>query len=225
VNLAGLLAKAGFKNTYAFQGTPRPGEILHVPLGGSTQLYVPDRDPELIQKLVTFLQSSDFAGPIFTRAGLPGTFPLSAARIETPNSPDILFSYRWSAGKNESGVAGLVASESRHIGYGTHASLSPYDIHNTLVAVGPDIRSKFRNTYPTGNVDVAPTILHLLGLPGAENMDGRILYEALAGAAFEAPPVETKTIEATTGNWKQWLKIATFGKATYLDEGNAQNTP
>ncbi len=225
IPLPRLLKQAGFTTTSAYVGTPRPGEILHVPLGGSTQFYVPGRDPKLVQKLVTFLQSTDFTGAIFTRDGLPGTFPLSAARIETEHSPDVLFSFRWSSGKNASGVAGLVASEALQPGYGTHASLSPFDIRNTLIAAGPDIRAGFRNALPTANVDLAPTILHLLGLPGADAMDGRILHEALAASDFDAPKPETKTLEATTGTWRQYLKITTFGQHTYLDEGNASNTP
>jgi len=221
IDLGGLLKKAGFTTVRAFPMTPRPGEILHVPLGGSTQLYVPGHDPVLVQKLVTFLQASDFAGPIFTRDALPGTFALREVRLATPDSPDILFSYRWSDGENESGVRGLVASDARRAGAGTHASLSRYDIHNTLVAAGPDIRASFRDTLPTANVDLAPTILHLLGIEPATAMDGRILSEALAAVDFDAPTPVTKTREATTGTWRQYLKVTTFGEHTYLDEGNA----
>ncbi len=224
VDLAGILKKAGFTTVRAYAGTPRPGQILHVPLGGSTQFYVPGRDPALIQRLVSFLQASDFAGPIFTRDALPGTFALREARIETPDSPDILFSYRWSDGENASGIRGLVASEARRTGFGTHASLSKYDVHNTLVAAGPDIRAGFRDTFPTSNVDVAPTILHLLGIAPPEPLDGRVLSEALAAVDFDAPMPATKTIEAAAGTWRQYLKITTFGTHTYLDEGNASHS-
>ena len=223
IDLGGLLKKAGFTTVRAYPMTPRAGEVLHVPLGGSTQLYVPGRDPALVQKLVTFLQASDFAGPIFTREALPGTFALRDARIATPDSPDILFSYRWNDGENENGVRGLVASDTRRAGAGTHASLSRHDIHNTLIAAGPDIRVSFRDTLPTANVDVAPTILRLLGIEPTTAMDGRVLTEALAGVDFAAPVPVTKTLEATAGTWRQYLKITTLGEHTYLDEGNARH--
>jgi arylsulfatase A-like enzyme len=151
------------------------------------------------------------------------------ARIDSPDSPDVLLSFRWKEGKNTHGVTGLLAAEGRRNNYGTHASLSRYDIHNTLVAAGPDIRAAFRDTLPTANVDVAPTILHLLGIPGADKMDGRILREALAGVEFPAPKPETKTIEVTApaavGTWRQYLKITTLGDHTYLDEGNSGPVP
>ena len=127
------------------------------------------------------------------------------------------------------GRGACLAAEGRRNNYGTHASLSRYDIHNTLVAAGPDIRAGFRDTLPTANVDVAPTILHLLGIPGADQMDGRILREALAGVEFAAPKPETKTLEVSTptavGTWRQYLKITTLGDHTYLDEGNSGPVP
>jgi hypothetical protein len=47
---------------------------------------------------------------------------------------------------------------------GNHASLSPYDMHNTLVAAGPDLRRGVLDTLPSGNTDLAPTVLWILGL-------------------------------------------------------------
>ena len=225
INLGAVLKKAGFNAVRAYRQAPQPGEILQISIGGSTQFYIPGHDPALVQKLAAFLQTTDFAGPIFTRTALPGTFPLSHARIDSPDSPDLLLSFRWSDGKNASDIRGLLAAEARRPGYGTHASLSRYDIHNTLVAAGPDIRASFRDTLPTANVDVAPTILHLLGIPGADQMDGRILLEALAAVDFDAPKPETKIIESSAGAWRQYLKITILGNHTYLDEGNAGPPP
>lgn len=223
------LKKAGLTTVRAYRTEPKPGEILQVSVGGSAQFYVPGHNAEDVQKLVSFLQSTNYAGPIFTRAALPGTFALSAARIDSPDSPDVLVSFRWKEGKNASGAEGLLSAEARRPGLGTHASLSRFDIHNTLVASGPDIRAGFRDALPTANVDVAPTILHLLGIPGADKMDGRILREALAGVEFTAPIPETKILEATTtssvGAWRQYLKITTLGDHTYLDEGNSGPPP
>ena len=91
--------------------TPEPGEVLVVALGGSTLLYVIDHDREVTQRLVDFLQQSNFSGPIFTRETLPGTFALKDARIDTPNAPDIVFSYRWSSKKSRFGAPGLLTSE------------------------------------------------------------------------------------------------------------------
>lgn len=49
-------------------------------------------------------------------------------------------------------------------GAGTHASLSRFDMHNTLVANGPSFRRGYLDQFPSGNADVTSTILALLGL-------------------------------------------------------------
>src|SRR6266567_9510115 len=61
---------------------------------------------------------------------------------------------------------------------GMHGSFSPLDVHNTLIAYGPDFREGLKDPVPTGNVDVAPTVAGILGL-SLPRTDGRPLTEAL----------------------------------------------
>lgn len=212
-----------------FSPVPKPGEVLAVPLGGSNLLYVQDRDPALIGRIVEHLQGSEFAGPIFTRDGLPGTFPLSEARIDSPDAADVVFSSRWRLAPNRFRIPGLVMAETTAAGYGTHASTSPSDIHNTLVAAGPDIRADFVDELPSGNVDVAPTILRILKIDPPEPLDGRVLSEALVGMKDAALQPETRILESTlpvgTKVWRQYLKWTVLGEHSYLDEGNFGPAP
>ncbi len=231
VDTMGLLKKAGSEVVREFRQTPKPGEILAVNLGGSLMLYIPDHDRGIEQRLVDYLQGTDFAGPIFTRDALAGTFTFNEARIDTPNAPDVMFSYRWTNARNQFGVAGSLISEAvlaRRAGFGTHASLSPFDFHNTLVAAGPDIRAGFADELPSANVDLAPTILHLLGLHPPQPMDGRILAEALNEPGPSSPAPEEKKVEASrklgNGTWRQYLKETALGEHLYLDEGNAEKS-
>ncbi len=229
IELPLLLRRAGFPVFREFHQTPEPGEILTVALGGSNLFYVTGHDEATIQRLVDFLQGTDFCGPIFTRAGLPGTLPLKDVRLDTPYAPDIVFAYRWTEDKNYFGAPGSLASEglaaSKRLGFGTHGSLSRYDLHNTLVANGPDFRAGFRDELPTANVDVAPTILHLLGIDQLQPMDGRVITEALAGQTAPPPVVEKKTLSARrktdTIAWEQTLHVTTVNGKVYLDDGNA----
>jgi arylsulfatase A-like enzyme len=98
-------------------------------------------------------------------------------------------------------------------------------MHNTLVAKGPDFQRGMVNNLPSGNIDVAPTILHILGVKPPMPMDGRVLHEALKESrqASVSPP-ETKTIEAKHDlgvlEWRQYLKYTTYDHAIYFDEGN-----
>jgi arylsulfatase A-like enzyme len=89
-------------------------------------------------------------------------------------------SFRWSEDRNQFGVAGMIDADwNRKAGEGTHATLSPHDVHNTLVASGPDFRHKVTDQLPSGNLDIAPTILPILHLVPQVEMDGRRLKEAL----------------------------------------------
>ena len=111
----------------------------------------------------------------------------------------------------------------RAAGKGTHATLSRFDMHNMLIASGPDFKRDGKNDLPSGNVDLAPTILQILGLKPVQKMDGRILIEGMTIPTSSQKP-EKKTIEATkhfqSGTWRQSLQISRVGETTYLDEGN-----
>ncbi|MED7818666.1 MULTISPECIES: alkaline phosphatase family protein [unclassified Francisella] len=153
--------------------------------GGSTYLYVPSHNKSLIEKLVKFLQSRQEFGVIFIdgkRYGdIPGTFPLSLVHLENKSkrNPDIIVGSNFNSFAR---VKGYVGTEFNSDGSdrGMHGSFSPIDVHNTLVAYGPSFKSKFTDEMPTGNVDLAPTIAHILGL-SLPHTDGRVLYEALKG--------------------------------------------
>ena len=81
----------------------------------------------------------------------------------------------------QSGVPGLAHTAGQPVGQGDHGSLSKHEMRNTLIAGGPSFKSSIHVDSPTGNVDLAPTVLRILGLPGGESMDGRVLEEALDG--------------------------------------------
>jgi predicted AlkP superfamily pyrophosphatase or phosphodiesterase len=227
VDLRKILSDAGFAAKTEFDGEPKPGDIMLVGNGGSVLFYVVAHDATVTHRLVEFLQQSDFAGVIFTRQSLPGTFHLDDAKIDNPHAPDIVMAFRWNDSKNQFGAAGMIDADwQREAGQGTHASLSRFDMHNTLIATGPDFRRGQTDDLPTGNVDLAPTIARILGITSPEQMDGRILTEAMVdiGRDATAPKAETKTIEATkdfrSGTWRQRLKISQIGSTIYLDEGN-----
>ena len=172
-----------------------------------------------------FFQRSEFAGVIFTRDALPGTFPLGFAHVDSPDAPDVIVSMRWDDGKNATGFPGEIYSDGgRRPGQGTHATLSRFDMHNTLVASGPDFRAGFRDDLPSSNADLAPTVAHLLGLPHPP-MDGRVLTEALAGVDVLLSLPVTKRLEAAIDasdfHWRQYLQTTVYDGETYLDEGNA----
>ena len=232
IDLRKTLTDAGFVAKTEFDDEPKPGDIMLVGNGGSVLFYVVGQDATVTRRLVEFLQQSDFAGVIFTKQGLPGTFHLNDAKIDNPHAPDVVMAFRWNDSKNQFGTPGMIDADwQRAAGEGTHATLSRFDMHNTLVAVGPDFRRGQTDDLPTGNVDLAPTILHILGFNASKEMDGRILSEALV-STDRVPPgrkTETKTMESgkdfPAGTWRQSLQISRVGSTIYLDEGNGSFVP
>jgi arylsulfatase A-like enzyme len=110
-----------------------------------------------------------------------------------------------------------------------------------LIATGPDFRRGQTDDLPTGNTDLAPTILRILGITPQQQLDGRILSEAmtrgetrsrnggLQSADVLSRKPETKTLETKkdfpSGTWKQSLRISRVGSTIYLDEGNGAFAP
>jgi predicted AlkP superfamily pyrophosphatase or phosphodiesterase len=223
----GNQSAGGIRDKTEFNDQPKPGDIMLAANGGSVLFYVVGHDKKLIRRLVEFLQQSDFAGVIFTKEPMEGTFGLTQALIQRGDAPDVVMAFRWTDLQNQFGVTGEIDADwQRAAGKGTHATLSRFDLHNTLIAAGPDFKRGQTDDLPTGNVDLVPTILQILGIKVPHQMDGRILSEAVAAptSLLPAPKPEAKSIEARkdfpSGTWRQTLKISRVGSTNYFDEGN-----
>jgi arylsulfatase A-like enzyme len=230
-DLALDLSKAGLTTARALAGKPSPGTVLVVGNGGSANLYVIGHDAAVIKRAVEFLQTQDYTGVLFTREAIPGTFPLTLAKIDTPDAPDIVISFSWTSKRSITGAPGLEVSEKgsgRGPGQGNHASLSRFDLHNTLIAAGPDFRKGIVNPLPSGNTDLAPTILWILGVPPPTPLDGRVLTEAMTIPGPKLQSFEMIRHEAANDLgptvWRQYLTISEVNGVTYFDEGNGTAT-
>jgi hypothetical protein len=127
--------------------------------GGSDYLYVPSHDQATVEQIVTFLQGRKEFGAVFVASAygdLAGTLPLDLIRAENSEgrNPDLIVSYAFDTEQTIAGVTGT-EYESAFNNRGMHGSFSPFDVHNTLVAIGPHFRKHFTDKLPTGNVDVA----------------------------------------------------------------------
>ncbi|MFA6044997.1 MAG: alkaline phosphatase family protein, partial [Phycisphaerales bacterium] len=157
------------------------GQIMISANGGSVCYYVGDHDQPTIQKFAEYLKTTDYAGVIFTTGGEAGTFKLEEAAINASDAPDVVVAMNWNAESSDFGVPGMVVSEGRPRGEGMHASLSPFDTHNTLIAAGPHFKQGMHSTLPSANTDIAPTVCEILGVKPDPRQTGRVLTEALVG--------------------------------------------
>jgi arylsulfatase A-like enzyme len=227
-NIVEALKRGKFTATKKFEN-PEPGDVLVIGLGGSVMFYVFERTEEVIRDLVAFLQTTDFAGVIFSRLKIDGTFPLESVRYSsTNNPPDVVISLRWHAGLNDYGTPGMFQSAEGTRNKGSHASLSSFDMNNTLVGAGPDLKKGLVSHVPSGNVDVTPTVLWLLGVKPPHKLSGRVLHEALTTSNQPAPKVNEQRIEASRElglfEWNQYLKFSEVDGTVYFDEGNGKPT-
>jgi predicted AlkP superfamily pyrophosphatase or phosphodiesterase len=171
VDIDARLVAAGLKET------PEETSILY----DCDSFYLNGPGAGRYDDLIRFLAGEPWVGALLVRddlmANYPNAMPQSAVLGNHYRSAELMFAYRWSPAENEHGVPGCSASYSSIAA--THGSASPFDVRSSLVAWGTGIKRGIISSVPCGNVDVAPTVLHLLGLPSAPSMQGRILTELL----------------------------------------------
>jgi predicted AlkP superfamily pyrophosphatase or phosphodiesterase len=163
------------------------------------------------------LQEQPWCGIVLARSpdAAAALLPLSAAWGGRLNqrAPDLNVSPAWDARPNGNGVPGYTAFGS-HIA--NHGSLSPFDLRSVFLARGPGFREGLVSDIPCGAVDLAPTVLHLLGVaPGDAPMDGRVLNELMKDGG-QTLPVSREIITAGAGATRRALAIERIGQTQYL---------
>jgi hypothetical protein len=232
-DVAATLRAAGLNAQTTWAHAPQPGDVLVVGNGGSVLLYVTGKAPAVIARVVATLQQQPASGVIFTRAGLPGTFPLAEAKLAGPTAPDVVVASAWQMKPANDAHPRVEVVNDGYSAYGPgggmHVTLSPTDLHNTAVACGPDFRRGVTDTLPSGNVDVVPTFLWLMGLTPDEALDGRVLSEALVGGGPAVQGAELGRRDARSelpdGLWEQHLTFTELNGVRYLEEGNGRWLP
>jgi arylsulfatase A-like enzyme len=231
-DVAETLRAAGFNAQSKWEQPPKDGDVTVVGNGGSVMLYVTGKSSSVISNLVATLQPQPFIGVIFTRDARPGTFPLAEVKADCPTAPDVIVSLRWNrrVAHDEHPLV-EVLNDGYHeytAGCGMHVTLSPTDLHNTCVAAGPDFRQGVVDSLPSGNVDIAPTLLALMNVKPEQSLDGRVLSEALKDDAAAVAKVKLGRRDAQArlagGTWSQYLTFVEVNGVRYFDEGNGQWT-
>jgi len=193
-------------------------------------IYLRAGDPARVNAIVAALQRQPEVGAIFTRSAVnggregivPGTLSFDLARWNHRRSGDILVSANWTDKTNAAGFRGTTTQT----GIAGHGSSSPFDIHNTLIAAGPDFRERATSDAPTSNVDIAPTLLRLLGLPAAPSMTGRVIEEGLRmGRPAPAVTRSIETVKTPDGSYVLTARISSVAGYRYLDSTSVTRTP
>jgi hypothetical protein len=206
-SLTALLVEHGYKASNTSTDVVVADGALYVNEGGQT----------LIRAIVELLHQTDWVGPVFTPEGhIAGTLPFESIFWNHDRSADILTAADWSGEANEFGFEGQVMTP----GVAGHGSASPFDIRATFIASGPAVKQGTQTRVPTGNVDLAPTLLHLLNIPIPEHMDGRVLHEVLVGGPNPASiqfTIQLHDVTSDDGGYRTVLHTSHVDGTGYVD--------
>ena len=223
VNVKALVREAGFPPG------DKTGGVVVAHNGGSVLFYTDDDGRDTAEQLAQWLMEQPWCGTITASkavADILGTLPASLVNTEGPRSPEITMSFRWNSGPNDAGYDGYVYSTGGEPGRGQHGSMSKSELRAILFAAGPSFKEGAVVDTPTGNIDIAPTILRILGISHGDGMEGRILEEALANCP-EVRAVDWSTELHNTERrmaykvYRQHIQISRVGETTYIDHGNS----
>ena len=212
-----------------FPAGGEPGGVAVAPNGGAVLFYTYDNhitNQATAARLAEWLMRQPWCGSLVaSRAAgdIPGTLPAGLIGLEGRRAPALTMSLSWDSAVNGKGFVGHAYSTSLGPGQGQHGSMSPHETRNVFFAMGPDFKQGINISAPSGNVDIAPTILHLLGLQGGEPMQGRVLREVLRDGR-ETVEWQTATHEAERklpkGHYRQAITVSQVAGKVYLDEGS-----
>ncbi|MET0487713.1 MAG: alkaline phosphatase family protein, partial [Candidatus Rokuibacteriota bacterium] len=225
VDVAGELIAAALK------AAPDSADVVLASSGQAVALHVQGLQAGRIARLVSFVQSRQWCGVVFTAGGAPGdvhghvrgTFSLELIHlVNAERAPDVVLTFPWSSTSNQFGVPGTdhayVTGGGRLL-VSDHGSMSPWNVRNTLLAWGVDFKKGTTVRTPVGNVDVAPTILALLGIDAGHGVDGRVLVEALVGGPDEEQmAAETRIHTVEAGAYRAAIQISEVEGRRYVDK-------
>lgn len=142
------------------------------------------RDKAMLAPLAVWLQAQPWLGALFARE--PGDTGLPALDLFGPNhpgAPDLRLTFAGHEGPDQFGLPGLaLAYDSSDVppGGGMHGGLHRRELSTLFVANGGPMRRGSRLSAASDLTDIAPTLLHLLGLPG-DGCEGRVLVGLWGG--------------------------------------------
>jgi hypothetical protein len=238
--VAGMIQEADLLRAAGFAEALDRGELLL----GEQAVVIPagSRARELQDRVGAWLAAQPWVGALVAWPDGAASVPDGAltpadlwndrASSALAYAPAFTYSYAWNDDTNPRGAPGsayapftaALADFARLQGpviglnrlTSTHGTLGPRDQRTLLALGGAGVRPGALNI-PAGIVDLAPTILALLGLPSLPNADGRALTEALVdGPDPSTLAIRTETIAILPSGplRRHWV-----GTTTYLDSG------
>ncbi len=213
LDLPALMNEAGF----AAASAPRPEIDYTVVVGNAGGIWVRNNDEALVGKLIPWLISQPWCGPLFSRTGAGGTLMINEICAAHSRAPDIYLMMRSNDTENLWGLPGNTLHDAPYpVGGGCHGGLSSFELNNVMTLGGSRFKAHEVMSSPAGNIDILSTVLHLLGMDQPIGIDGRVLAEALVDTP-ETTITVAKHQTITAANGQTQLSVTDFGTQRYLN--------
>ncbi len=210
-DIATLLTEAGHKAARASDRQIN-GAAITVTGGNMGEIRMVDGDMQRRDQIARWLMQRDEIGMVFTpsddpvRGAVEGTFSLGLVGLDHARQPELVYVLRSGTEPDAHGLPGLgLITGGVPIGGGMHGGLNQHEL-NTVLILGGAARGDAAqvNQAPCGIIDIAPTVLDLLGLSSPESMRGASLI--IPDVRSHAPA--TELFEAGSGAFRQRLSLA-----------------
>lgn len=186
---------------------------------------VPGADWDRIGLIGDFLMRQEWIAQVFTCELVEaphGALPHAAVMADHARAAHVLYTLHNGTAAGAGGMPGttwLDSAEGLRIGSGTHGGLNPSEMATVLMLAGSKVRPAIVSSLPAGLIDIAPTILHLLDVPGGSAMDGRVLVETLESAPAPTDSHSVESWEASSDVFGQRVARARMGRHVWIDHG------
>lgn len=220
VKLADLLTAAGHPARRAAERT-LDGASVTFTGGNMGEIRILDGGERRLSEVGAWLRDQPFIGGLFSRSlneiegVVEGSFALSQVALDHERQPDLVYVLRSSNESDPHGLPGLgLITGGVPVGGGMHGGLNRYEMTTTLIVRAPGLPEGSEDDRPVGIIDIAPTILDLLGLSPPSTMRGRSLVA-------EPEALVRRTLETGAGAFQQTLSFAAMGGRRILLSGGA----
>jgi arylsulfatase A-like enzyme len=216
IDVAALLRDGGWP---VAEGTPGADDLVVVP-GSVSFVHGLAEGSRRAHEFLAWLGEQDWFGAAFARRSIAGRATLAELGLSHRAAPDLAFTLRQDDGLAPDGTPGRCLYDAGlPVGAGLHGGLHPLEMANVLMLHGSLFRSGVSIAAHAGILDVAPTILDLIGV-SATGLRGRSLREAYApGRHHTGGDDETRhellLPEASSGLLV--LRRSHVGTASYID--------
>lgn len=222
VDLAGLLSAEGHAAGRAAHRN-LAGARVALTGGAMGEIRVLDGDLSRRDAIARWIGDQPFLGALFSPARnevegeAPGSFALSIVGLDHARAPHLAFAMRSGEEPDPWGRPGLgLFTGGVPVGGAMHGGLNRFELNTLLIlaAPGAGLAGGRIDDAPCGIIDIAPTILGLLGIPPAPTMQGLSL-------AHPRPSADIREIELNGRGFRQRLVVADIGRRRILLSGGA----